>query len=226
MIDLVLLPGMLGSSAVWDDVVALLPFPTHPARLEAHDNVPALATAVLAGAPPRFAVAGHSFGAVVAFEMQRQAPERVLGLAVVNGSARGPSDAQRAAWNSWRERTESGEFDTVVVELARSTLPETRPDLVGRNAAMGHAMGAAAFLRQLSAQLTRPDSVPGLPAIGVPTVAVAGALDQICPPALQHEIAGHVPGARLITLPGTGHMSPLENPVGVAGALRAGLLGA
>jgi pimeloyl-ACP methyl ester carboxylesterase len=219
--DLVLLPGMLGDVTVWDDVAALLgaDASVRTSRIEFDDDVRDMAAGALAEAPPVFAVAGHSLGAIVALEMQRQAPSRVRALAVVNGSARGPNEAQLAAWTGWRERV----FAEVVEELAIATLPEMRRGdaaLVRRNAAMGHAIGPEAFRRQLAAQRTRPDSLASLPAIGVPTLVVSGELDQVCPPALQREIVDRVPDARLVTLAGSGHMSPLENPQGVAAALR------
>ena len=219
---------MLGDVTAWDDVAALLcaDASIRTCRLEFDDNVRDLSAGVLAEAPPFFAVAGHSFGAIVALEMQRQAPSRVLSLAVVNGSARGPNDAQLTAWAAWRERTERGEFAAVVEELALATLPEHRRGdaaLVRRNAAMGHGIGPDAFVRQLTAQQSRPDSLASLPGIGVPTLVVSSELDQVCPPALQQEIVEHVPDARLVTLAATGHMSPLENPAGVANALRAWL---
>jgi pimeloyl-ACP methyl ester carboxylesterase len=226
--DLVLLPGMLGDVTAWDDVAALLcaDASIRTCRLEFDDDVRDLAAGVLAEAPPFFAMAGHSFGAIVGLEMQRQAPSRVLSVAVVNGSARGPNDAQLAAWAAWHERTEHGEFAAVVEELALATLPEERRGdaaLVRRSAAMGHAIGPEAFVRQLTAQQMRPDSLASLPGIGVPTLVVSSELDQVCPPALQQEIVDHVPGARLVTLAATGHMSPLENPAGVATALRTWL---
>ena len=43
---------------------------------------------VLAEAPPRFALVGHSMGGYIALEIMRQAPERVAKLALLNTQAR------------------------------------------------------------------------------------------------------------------------------------------
>ncbi len=225
--DLVLLSGMLGDHTVWADVVADLDdvadssFP----RIDRADSIEALAEAVLSEAPEHFALAGHSLGGIVALQVLRDAPERVTRLALVNTSGRDASSAQLRAWDELDRRTQSGEFAVVAGELGRHTLPEQRreTDLVARNTGMADSVGAAGLLRQLAAQATRPDSRPHLGDIAVPTLVVSGALDHVCPPVLQEELAAGIPGARHIVLEDAGHMAPLETPHEVAAALRAWL---
>jgi len=54
----------------------------------------------------------------------------------------------------------------------------------------------------------------------VPTLVVAGADDRLTPPSHSQRIANSLPDlTRLIVLPRTGHMSPLERPVEVSDAL-------
>ena len=52
-----------------------------------HDTMSAIARAVLATAPKRFALCGLSMGGAIAFEMVRQAPDRVERLALLDTSA-------------------------------------------------------------------------------------------------------------------------------------------
>jgi pimeloyl-ACP methyl ester carboxylesterase len=225
--ELVLLSGMLGDHTVWSDVAADLGDIAHCTvpRIDQADRIPALSEAVLAEAPERFALAGHSLGGIVALQVLRDAPERVTRLALVNTSARGASAAQLASWAELAGRTHAGEFAAVAWELGRHTLPEARraDDLVARNIAMADTVGAPGFLRQLQAQATRPDSRPHLAEVGVPTLVVSGALDHVCPPALQEELAAGIPGARHVVLESAGHMAPLEAPHEVAQALRVWL---
>lgn len=221
---LVLLSGMLGDETLWDEVAAglaevALPW---PARIDRDDSVPELAAGVLAEAPPRFALAGHSLGAIVALEIARRAPCRLTALALINASARGPSEPQQETWARWRRRTEAREFAQVADELAAATLgaPNRVPALVHRNRRMADSVGAAGFVRQLDAQATRPDSRDAVPGVDVPLVVVSSEFDDICPPELQEELAGLFPAAELVTIPGAGHMTPLENPSALAAHLR------
>lgn len=222
--DLVLLPGMLGDVTAWDDVAALLiaGASARTARVDLDDTVPDLAAGVLADAPPRFALAGHSFGGIVALEVVRQAPSRVTRLALLNTSGRPPSDAQLAAWAQWGERSASGGFPAVARELALVNLPSGRRHdaaLVDRVERMGLAVGEQGFLRQLRAQAGRPDSMPSLSSVTAPTLVLSSELDEVSPPALQRELAGGIPGAELHLLRDCGHLSILEDPVGVAALL-------
>lgn len=222
--ELVLLSGMLGDRTLWEGVATELldvAKPSYP-RIDRDDSVTSMAASVLRESPSRFALAGHSLGGIVALEILRQAPQRVTRLALLNTSARQASTAQLESWRAMVQRTKAGGFCRVAAELGRATLPEASrtDDLVARNTAMAQTVDAEGFLRQLAAQATRPDSRPSLPAVRVPTLVVAGALDQICLPVLQEELAAGIPGARLVVIPSAGHMSPLESSQEVARTLR------
>ncbi|MDQ2796195.1 MAG: aldolase/citrate lyase family protein, partial [Actinomycetota bacterium] len=222
--QLLLLSGMLGDRSTWQDVAADLAdiaqssFP----RIDGHDTVEAMAAAVLAQAPAHFAVAGHSLGGIVALEMLRQAPDRVTRLALLNTSGRDASPDQLQSWAEMARRTRSGGFLDVAEQLGRDTLPEGScdTDLTTRNMAMAKTVGPDGFLGQLAAQAARPDSRPALSTITVPTLVISGALDEVCPPPLQEELAAGILGARHVVVAGAGHMAPLEAPREVANALR------
>lgn len=226
---LVLLSGMLGDQSLWDGLSAgladvVLPW---PARIDLDDSVPELAASVLAQAPPRFALAGHSLGAIVALEIVRRAPGRVTTAVLINASGRGPSEAQQQSWRSWRDRTEAGEFHSIAKELALATLASNRrndEDIVRANAAMAVSVGADGFLRQLAAQSTRPDSIRDLKETELPVLVVSGELDEVCPPALQRELVEHCPTAEWVTIAGAGHMVPLEAPDALAEHIRRWLV--
>jgi pimeloyl-ACP methyl ester carboxylesterase len=57
----------------------------------------------------------------------------------------------------------------------------------------------------------RPDSVPTLARITCPTLVVFGEQDQIVPFGESQRMASTVKGARLVRIPGAGHLPNLEN---------------
>jgi 3-oxoadipate enol-lactonase len=73
----------------------------------------------------------------------------------------------------------------------------------------------------LTAMRDRPDSRPALPSLGVPTLVVVGAEDTLTPPADSEAMASAIPGARPATIPGAGHLAPMERPGAVAAALSS-----
>ena len=225
---LILLPGMLGTGELWRDVAPRLRpnVDLRHGRIDLDDSVAEMADTVLASAPPRFALAGHSLGGIVALAIARRAPARVTRLALLNTSARpGNDDGRAASWQRMREQEHARGHAAFAAGYARENLPAARrkePALVDTVEAMAREVGRPAFLRQLAAQQTRPDSRPTLPAIRCPTLVVSGALDTIAPPELQQELADGIPHARLEQIDGCGHMSPLEAPERVAELLSDG----
>ena len=85
---------------------------------------------------------------------------------------------------------------------------------------MAERVGQAAFVRQQSAILGRKDGRGDLHAIRVPTVVLCGRQDILTPPALHQEMVDSIPGARLVIVENSGHLAPLEQPVGVTAVLR------
>jgi pimeloyl-ACP methyl ester carboxylesterase len=222
---LVLLPGQLGDVSVWDEVAAgLMPDTSCLAlRIDLDDSVAGMAASVLAAAPDRFSLAGHSLGGVVALQICRTAPERVARVALLNCSGRAASAEQIDAWGALLRRLDADDFEAVVDDLADVNLQPGGPDSDGRREhwrRMGRRVGVDGLRRQLQAQITRPDQLPALSTIGVPALVLSGELDAVCRPKLQRELAAGLPHATAVTLPGAGHMTPLEQPAELAAVLR------
>jgi pimeloyl-ACP methyl ester carboxylesterase len=92
--------------------------------------------------------------------------------------------------------------------------PSRRTDLelFGRYREMAAEYGAKACVRHLQASISRLDSRPELSRINCSTLVLAGDSDQLIAPELAEEMAAGISGARLVVLPETGHLSPLEKP--------------
>ncbi len=216
---------MLGDASVWEDVAAGLIDVAVPQveRIDLDDSVAEMASTVLAAAPHRFALAGHSLGAIVALEIVRQAPERVTRLALLNTGAHAPSPEQQQTWAALLDRIDDG-FDGIAGQLAAETLPAgRRADLLARNEKMAYSIGPDGLRRQLVAQLGRTSYLDEVGGYRVPVLILTGGLDDVSPAERQEELYRSCPQADHVIIADTGHMSPLERPAEVAAALRAWL---
>ena len=74
-----------------------------------------------------------------------------------------------------------------------------------------------------SISIRRGDLVGELVKIACPTLFVAGGDDPMWPPDAAAAQASRIPGARSVTLPGAGHLGPLERPADTAAFIRAHL---
>src|SRR5271157_5389481 len=91
-----LIPGLIATARLYErQIPALWRFgPVTVANHTRESTIARLARAILADAPPRFALAGLSMGGYIAFEIMRQAPERVVKLALLDTGARGDTPEQ------------------------------------------------------------------------------------------------------------------------------------
>ena len=227
-----LLPGMLCDQRAWQpqrDALAATGYTAHAPDYRHFDSIEQLAADVLATAPDRFALAGHSLGGVVAFEVLRQAPGRVTHLALLDTNP-APADIDRESRRVGQARRAlAGEFREVVEQelvptyLSRSGagVADLRQLLID----MALAAGAELFSRQVGALMERADSRPLLSAIDCPTLVLGGAEDRLCPPTIQQAMAASIPGGRLCIVPGAGHFPGLERPDAVNAALLELLAG-
>lgn len=224
MLPVVLIPGLLCTAELFtSQVAALWPYgPVMVASTLAGETMADIAAAILAAAPPRFALVGPSMGGYIGLEIMRQAPERVQKLALLDTSARPDTPQQTAQRHALLAQARQGDFAAVAARGLTAMLhPAHQQDAALRalNARMGQAVGLAGLERQLAAVIGRPDSRPDLPAIRVPTLVVVGANDAVTPPDQAEELAAAIAGARLVVIPECGHSATLEQPEAVNRAL-------
>ena len=225
MTPFLLVPGLNCDARVYAGVAqALWPFgPVTVANHQTGDSIAAIATAILADAPPKFALIGFSMGGYIAFEMIRQAPDRVLKLGLLDTTAR--PDTEESITNRRRmiALAQKGRFiDAIEQTFPRSVHAEnaSNSDLYAVHRGMAEANGPQIYEQQQEAIIHRPDSRPMLATIKVPTLIVVGEGDQITPPDAAREMHERIAGSKLLVVPRGGHLALLENPEPVHAALR------
>jgi pimeloyl-ACP methyl ester carboxylesterase len=224
VLPLVLVPGLLCSARLYaPQIAALWPFGAVTVADHRRDStMAAIATRILADAPPRFALAGLSMGGYVAFAMLRIAPERIAKLALLDTSARPDTAEQSAGREKFIVMAHAGKLDDVVETLAPRFLHRNRhndEELMRVVRDMAADTGSEAFVRQQKAIMSRMDSRPLLSTIRCTTLVLVGDGDELTPPELSKEICAGVSGARLVVVPGCGHLSTIEKPDVVNGVL-------
>ena len=219
-----LIPGLLGSARMYAAQIPQL-WRAGPVMIADHtrdDSMGAIARGILGTAPPRFALAGLSMGGYIAFEILRQAPERIAKVAFLDTSARADTPEQIAMRRAQMTLASQGRLAEVVEQqFPRLVHQNHRADPALRQVftLMAEDVGAAAFIRQQTATLGRSDSRSTLGSIRCPTLVLVGEDDELTPPERAGEIAAAIHGARLVTVPQSGHMSTLEQPDAVARTL-------
>ena len=223
-LPIVLIPGLLASArhkcGIWGAYMR-----AGPVTIADHtrdDRMSAIAQRILATAPERFALVGLSMGGYIAFEMLRQAPQRIARVALLDTSARADVPEQSAMRRAQMTLASQGRLREVLEQqLPRLVHPARRNDTALREVftLMAQEVGAEAFIRQQTAIMGRSDSREMLGSIRCPALVLVGDADELTPPGRAAEIAAGIAGARLVTIAGSGHVSTLERPDEVTQAL-------
>jgi 3-oxoadipate enol-lactonase len=197
------------------------PVPNGPYSMD--DLADDLAALLDATDTDRAHVIGLSLGGMTAMALTARHPERVASLALLCTSA----FLEPAQF--WLDRAatarSAGTAAMAKVVVDRWFTAETfraRPELVAEAVAMVTCTpdeGYAGCAEAIAAMDLRGE----LPAVAVPTLALAGAEDPATPPAHLAYIAEHVPGAELVVIPDAAHLANLERPEQVNAALLAHL---
>ncbi|MEM1263803.1 MAG: alpha/beta hydrolase [Pseudomonadota bacterium] len=221
----VLLPGMLCDQRLWGPQLDGLSLPATVADFRSATTIAEMATEVLQSMPHRFAVAGLSMGGIVAFELWRQAPERVSHMALLDTNPHAEAPRRRALRLTDIETVLAGGLRDLAVESMKPAYlaSANRDDeaLLGLVLDMALDLGPHVFERQALALANRADSVPTLATIGCPAHVICGAEDTLCPVEYHELIAAAIPEARLSILDDCGHLSTLEKPREVTATLNA-----
>jgi len=223
-LPIILIAGLNCSARLYaDQIPALWQFgPVMVADHRRDDSMAAIAQRILAAAPPRFALAGLSMGGYAAFEIMRQAPGRVVKLALLDTGAGVEVPERTAQRQPLIRMAKEGRFAEITDDQFPLLVYRSRHgdvELKAKVRAMNEETGAGAYVRQQQAIMSRTDSRPGLAAIGCPTLVLVGDDDQLTPPVLAREMAAGIRGSRLVIVPECGHLSTLERPREVTGAL-------
>jgi len=232
--SLILLPGFLCDQTVWKHQIAGLSDLADPICMEwapEHNSIRTMADAVLQAAPSTFALAGHSMGGRVAFQILRLAPDRVSKVALFNtgADARPPGEAGETEERNRRrllEIAQSQGMRPMAFEWLKGMLPAYRQNdnpLVEEIVAMFERKSPELFEIQMMALLGRPNATPFLPHILCPALVLTGFDDKWSPPARHLETARAIPHSELVVIPKCGHMSTKERPDEVTAAMRTWL---
>src|SRR3954454_20989071 len=153
VIPILLVPGLAGSPRIYAPVAPSL-WRYGPGSVANHirdDHMGAIARRILAEGTPRFSLGAHSMGDYIAFEIMRQAPDRVAKLALINTQARPDTPEATARRCSQIARAQSGEYRAVLDELFPGFVhPSRRGDSALRQLVydMADDVGPEAFVRQ------------------------------------------------------------------------------
>jgi 3-oxoadipate enol-lactonase len=168
---------------------------------------------------------GLSMGGMVGQELALRHPEKVKALVLANTTSGYPALAQ----DGWAQRIAGirrGGLEAVVDAALQRWFHEdfhrAQAPVVAHWRTRVLDCDEEGYVACCQA-IAAVDTTGRLPGIRVPTLVIAGALDQGTPTAMARLIAGGIPGAQLIEIEQASHLSVLEQPQAFRQAVDAWL---
>lgn len=192
-----------------------------------HDLAADMVALLDAAGVERAVAVGLSLGGMVAQELALGQPDRVRALVVADSAARFDRDRDAATVAAWvavlagqdgpRKRLSSA-WPSLATAAFRAS-PAGLAAYAAWEMALEGVSGTS--LARVARGMLRFDAAPRLPGLRLPALVVVGEADRLMPTEASREIAALIPGARLTTIPGAGHLANLDRP----DAFDAALLG-
>ncbi|MEZ5316063.1 MAG: alpha/beta fold hydrolase [Vicinamibacterales bacterium] len=175
----------------------------------------------------RSVVLGLSMGGYVALALARRAPRRIAGLILADTRPGADSPEGRAGRDALVDVARREGVGAVARQLVPRLVGETtrrdQPELLDVLTGAVQLNTVEAIVAASLAMKDRPDQTGWLPSIAVPTTIVCGEEDTLTPMAESEAMQRAIPGARLVRIPGAGHLSNLEAPRAFNAAIEAAL---
>lgn len=218
---LLFIPGHLCDERLYAPQIAVLKerFDCQIMMFREETSMRQIGERILASQPERFHCVGLSMGGYIAFELLRQAPQRLINLALLDTRATPDSEAQKHGRLADRAKSAS-----LGIEAFASTLPGRflapshihDPSIADTTMAMAVSLGAKAQASQQDAMMGRPNSLPDLARVACPSLVACGRQDMLTTVA-DHEaivaaIRAHRQDCRFEVIEDCGHISTLEQP--------------
>jgi pimeloyl-ACP methyl ester carboxylesterase len=168
-------------------------------------------------------IGGMSMGGPIAFEMYRSAPERFMGLILIDTIANPAGIVEQNIWKGMAQKAVTFGPQSLAPELLKDMLTgQTRAQrpadaafltgIVKQASVAGDVAGATVLA-------TRPDSLPTLKTITVPTLILEGREDTVYPPEFSLKMQQNIPGSTLVIIPGAAHAAIFEKAAAANAAI-------
>ncbi len=159
-------------------------------------------------------IGGMSMGGPIAFEIYRRAPERVRGLILITTLANPAGTVEKAIWGGMARKATDHGAASLVPELMKDMLTgrtqSRRPALVANLVGVISGASVRGDVAGAMALADRPDSLPTLATVRVPTLILAGGEDTVYPPVFSLKMQQGIAGSKLVVIPGASHAAIIE----------------
>jgi len=165
--------------------------------------------------PTKFVLIGLSMGGILAMEIIRKVPERVMKIVLMDTNYKSETAEIKSRRLPQIKLANEGRLEDIMCQQIQNNYLRTdkkNQEIFDLCLSMATDLGKEIFINQSNALATRKDYKSTLKNIKVPSLIICGEHDRICPIKVHIEMESLIENSTLEIIPDAAHLPTLEQP--------------
>ena len=214
---LVFIPGMMCDSRLFQPQISEFSkqYLVCIAPLSYSDSIEKISFEILRQLPPKFTLIGLSMGGILAMEIIKKAPERVMKIVLMDTNFKSETSETKSKRIPQIKLVNEGKLEAVMKkQILQNYLVKNKKNqkILELCLKMAKELGKEIFINQSKALAARKNYKEILKKIKVPSLIICGRYDRLCPIEVHREMESLIKYSTLEIIPDAAHLPTLEQP--------------
>ena len=214
---LVFIPGMMCDSRLFQPQISEFSkqYLVCIAPVSYSDSIEKISLQILRQLPPKFTLIGLSMGGILAMEIIKKEPERVMKIVLMDTNFKSETSETKSKRIPQIKLVNEGKLEAVMKkQILQNYLVKNKKNqkILELCLKMAKELGKEIFINQSKALAARKNYKEILKKIKVPSLIICGRYDRLCPIEVHREMESLIKYSTLEIIPDAAHLPTLEQP--------------
>ena len=214
---LVFIPGMMCDSRLFQPQINEFSkqYMVCAAPASTADTIENIAFEILRYLPTKFTLIGLSMGGILAMEIIKKVPDRVMKIVLMDTNYKSETDEIKSRRLPQIKQVNEGLLNDVMCQQIKNNYlrkDKQNQEIFDLCLSMANGLGKEIYINQSKALATRKDYKSTLKNIKVPSLIICGEYDRLCPIKVHMEMESLIENSTLEIIPDAAHLPTLEQP--------------
>jgi pimeloyl-ACP methyl ester carboxylesterase len=185
------------------------------APLSYSDSIEKISFEILRQLPPKFTLIGLSMGGILAMEIIKKVPERVMKIVLMDTNYKSETSEIKSRRLPQIQLVNEGLLEDVMCQQIKNNYlrkDKQNQEIFDLCLSMANDLGKEIFINQSTALANRKDYKSTLKNIKIPSLIICGEYDRLCPIKVHMEMESLIENSTLEIIPDAAHLPTLEQP--------------
>ena len=214
---LVFIPGMMCDSRLFQPQINEFSkqYMVCVTPASASNSIENISFEILRYLPTKFVLIGLSMGGILAMEIIRKVPERVMKIVLMDTNYKSETSEIKSRRLPQIQLVNEGLLEDVMCQQIKNNYlrkDKQNQEIFDLCLSMANGLGKEIFINQSTALANRKDYKSTLKNIKIPSLIICGEYDRLCPIKVHMEMESLIENSTLEIIPDAAHLPTLEQP--------------